>query len=219
VNTWAFYALWILGPILIGLATRQPAMLAAVVLALVLSRWLPDPAVWLRSMRRKRTLEAAISLNPHNTTARRDLALILLDRKRPARALAVLRDARDPTPEIDFLLGCALLESGDAAAALPELDKSIARDPKLRYGDPHLMMGRAHQALGQLDLADTSLARFVAVNGSSVEGYVRLARVRKARGDTAGAAAATREARTTYRQLPAFHKRKQRGWYVRALLA
>jgi predicted Zn-dependent protease len=218
VNTWAFWALWILGPTLLGLALGQPLLLLGVVAALVLYRWLPDPAVWLRSAAKKRSLEDAIHVNPDNTTARRDLAMILLERKRAKRAIPVLTAARDVTPEIEFLLGCAHLESRAPQEALVHLGKALERDAKLRYGDPHLFSARAHLALGKLDDAEQALARFVQMNGSSIEGHVRLARVRGARGDKAGARAAWQEARTTYRALPPFQRKRQRGWYARALL-
>jgi tetratricopeptide (TPR) repeat protein len=220
VNTWAFYALWILGPTLLGVAMGQPLMLVAVVAAIALYRWLPDPAVWLRGASKKRSLEDAVLVNPENLTARRDLATIFLERKRPKRAIDVLLPAREreATAEIEHLLGCARLESGDAQGALVHLEAAVQKDPKVRYGDPFLMAGRAHLALGKLDLAEGALTKFVQTNGSSVEGLVRLARVRSKRGDAAGAKKAFGEARVTYRQLPGFARRKQRGWWLRALI-
>ena len=51
-----------------------------------------------------------------------------------------------------------------------------------------------------------------------MEGRYKLALVRAARGDGAGAADALRQARDAYRDSPPFHRRKQLGWYLRARL-
>jgi hypothetical protein len=182
------------------------------------SCWLPDPAVWLRSHKKKRALEDAVLLNPQNLTARRDLAVISLERKQPRRAITSLVDVqqRESSAETEFLLGWAYVEAGDNAAALPPLQRALSLDAKLRYGDPHLLLGRAHAALGQLEQAQAAFEAFLAINTSSLEGQIRLARVKSARNDDVGARAARTAARTTYRLLPGFQKRRQRAWWLRS---
>ena len=92
------------------------------------------------------------------------------------------------------------------------------RDPKLRYGDAYLRLGDALMALGRHEEAERAYDALIGINSSTVEGYVKLARARKARGDEPGAQRAYDEARATYRQLPGFLRRRDWSWAVRAFL-
>jgi predicted Zn-dependent protease len=95
----------------------------------------------------------------------------------------------------------------------------VRRDPKLRYGDPFLKAGAAYTAIGKVDEAITCLERFTTMNGSSVEGHVRLARARAAKGDAQGRRRALDEASRTFRSLPGFQRRRQWSWWLRGLAA
>lgn len=208
-----FIALWI--------GTSYPEVLLGAIVVLVLQRYLPDPVLWLRHQSRLRALRADIAQNPDNVTARRDLAVIWLDRRRPARALPILAEAarREPdSPELLYLIGRALLLSGRPQEALDPLVKAIAQQERMHYGEGYLLCARALLQLGRHAEAEDALRRFLRINRSSVEGHVRLGRARKAQGDAAGARAARTEARETFAQLPRFLRRKQLGWYLRALL-
>ena len=59
----------------------------------------------------------------------------------------------------------------------------------------------------------------VGTNSSSVQGYYLLGKARAERGDREGAAAAFREARSTFWKLPAFKKRGQTSWWLRSVIA
>jgi hypothetical protein len=54
-------------------------------------------------------------------------------------------------------------------------------------------------------------------NSSALEPLIRLARVRRRRGDAVGAKKAIDEATRTWAELPAFMRRKQLGWRIRAV--
>src|SRR5574340_1598073 len=54
-------------------------------------RLLPDPVRPLTRLRRRWALEAALRVNPHDRRARFELAELLLEARRPARAVEVLR--------------------------------------------------------------------------------------------------------------------------------
>jgi tetratricopeptide (TPR) repeat protein len=220
-NWGSYYLFWILAPLVVSLLVAHPLVLLAIPVALVARRWLPDPWLAIKHAGRIRALDADVRANPDNVTARRNLAVIYLEKRRPGRALALVDQAlaRDAeSNELRFLRGLALLRLRRFEDAVGPLVEVCQRDPKFRYGEAYL---RAADALGGLrhweDACD-ALERFVEVNKSSVEGLYKLALARRAAGDAAGAQKALAEARQVYRDSPAFHRRKQFGWYLRARL-
>jgi len=216
---WSYWLVWFLAPTLLYAVTTQPLVLVVAVLGVALSRWLPDPIAWLRARKRRGALERAIALNGENVTARRDLATLHLEQRRPKRAVALLEPALQRAPddaELRYLLGAALVAGRRASEAIPHLESALARDPRIRYGDAHLKLGDALRALGRLDDAAAAYERFVAINGSSIEGWTRLAQTRARRGDGAGAKKAFDEASSTFALLPGFQRRRQWGWYLRS---
>jgi len=69
----------------------------------------------------------------------------------------------------------------------------------------------------KLDDAAAALRRFVGINGSSIEGHVRLARVEAALDHKDAAKAARKEAAQTWAALPPFQRRQQRIWWLRMI--
>ena len=179
----------------------------------------PDPVRWFRSSAKRRELTRILAQNPQNALAARQLAMLQLDANAPAAARAVLElaKARSADAETLFLLGAAHVRAGDPAAGLKELDDAIALDDRIRYGDAHLMRGVALQKQKKLDDAAAALRRFVGINGSSIEGHVRLARVEAALDHKDAAKAARKEAAQTWAALPPFQRRQQRLWWLRMI--
>jgi tetratricopeptide (TPR) repeat protein len=216
------YLLYYLFPILLSIVMARPIVLVGVAIFFVLHPFLPDPVVWASTGRRMRGLEAQVESNPSNVTARKELAQIYLQRLRPAKAVAVLEAALalDPNdPDLSFLMGLTRFRSGEYEAALPHLVKAVELEPRLRFGDPYLVAAEALIALERFEEAEDALDRFLLANSSSVQGFVMLARVRRARGDHEGAAAAIDEALATWAQIPGYRRRKELIWYLRARLA
>jgi tetratricopeptide (TPR) repeat protein len=220
--SWSYYALWLVCPLVLGIASAHPAVIGVVVVALVARRWLPDPYLYFKYAGRIRSLRTQIEANPDNAAAQRELALIFLDRRRPAKALAHVERAqrRDPeSAELLYLHGLALKGARRFDEALAQLVAATQREPRLRYGDAYLKAGDVLRELGRLDDAEDAYGRMVETNNSSVEGRYKLARVQRARGDRAAAARSFADARATYRQLPGFRRRKEWTWAFRAWLA
>lgn len=208
--------------ILLAWLLRYPWLLAGVVVFFLLRRFIPDPVVWARTQRRLSRLRAEISANPANVVARRDLARTMLERRRPRRALALLDEARARTPddpELLLLTGLARQRAGDHEGALAPLVRAVEVNPKVGYGEAYRVAGDALRALGRLEEAEDAYERFTRWNTSSMEGWLKLSRVRRRRGDAAGARAAIDEAVRTWQQLPGFQRRRQLGWWLRASLA
>lgn len=216
------YSAYYLAFIFLSYALRSPALMAGVVVFVLLRNVLPDPWVLWKTMGRIQSLETQVAANPSNVTARRDLARILLERLRPRRALALLDAARENhqnDPELLYLTGVARLRSGDAEGAIAPLVKAVEIEPRLLFGEPYRVAGDALNRLNRLEEAEDAYERYVKTNSSSVEGFTRLAEVRRSRGDVEGARAAVNEAITTFWQVPAYKRRQEVGWWLRAHVA
>lgn len=201
---------------------RRPPLMLGVVLFVVLRPFLPDPVVLLRTWGRIRSLTRQVEANPANIKARRDLAMLWLERMRPGRALELLveADRRDPNDaEILYLTGVARFRSGYAEGALDPLVRAVDIDPRVRFGEPYLVAGQALMALERHEEAEDALERYVRANSSSVQGHYLLGKTRAELRDREGAANALAEARSTFWQLPGFKKRGQTSWWARAVLA
>jgi len=212
---WAYY----LALFFLTYALQRPWVMLGVIVFVVLRPFIPDPVVVLRTWGKIRALEAQIAANPANITARRDLALLWLERLRPGRALELLDEARRRAPddaELLYLTGLARLRSGDAEGALAPLVRCVEIDPRLRYGDPYLAAAEALMSLNRLEEAEDAAERFTHANSSSIQGYVVLAEIRARRGDQAGARKAIREALDTWRQLPRYRRRGEFRYWLAA---
>jgi predicted Zn-dependent protease len=212
---WTYYLAWMV----ISYAMHQPWMLAGVVVFFVLRPFVPDPWLLARTWGRIRALETQIAANPANVTARRDLAVIWLERTRPRRALVLLDEARRRDPddaELLYLTGLARVRCGDAEGALEPLVKAVGIDARVRFGEPYLVAAEALTALERFEEAEDALDRYTSMSSSSLQGWVRLADVRRRRGDKKGADEALREALQTWSQIPGYRRRGELGWWIRA---
>jgi tetratricopeptide (TPR) repeat protein len=231
---WTYYAVSLLA----AFAVRNPWACGIVLVFFALRRWLPDPVVLLRSLSRLGSLKTQARLNAANLPVRRDLGRAYLDLLRPRAALKWLDEARaldGRDLEVAYLRGLALLRIGDDERALRAFAEAVGIDPDAgepfsdakgragstshrRYGEAYLAAATALERLGRWEQAEEALSMSTACNSSALEPLIRLARVRRRRGNEAGARAALEEARRTWSQLPAFMRRKQLGWRIRAAL-
>ncbi|HEX6766322.1 MAG TPA: tetratricopeptide repeat protein [Polyangiaceae bacterium] len=218
VGYWTYYLAWFA----LAYAIRYPWLALGALVFFLLRKVVPDPFVLLRTAGRIGALRRQIEANPANVTARRDLAMILVERLRPRAALPLLVEARERDPnnaELAYLLGLARFRSGDAEGALAPLVEAVELDPRVRFGEPYLCAALALVRLGRLEEAEDAFERYVDSNSSSVEGHVRLAVVRSHRDDKEGAKKALAEALETWRQIPPYQRRKQLRWWFRAQFA
>jgi len=212
---WAYYLAMMAATALL----QYPPLLIGIVVFFVARPFLPDPVVLWRTFGRVQSLRRQIEANPANVTARRDLAIVYLDRLRPGRALELVDEARQrfpDDPELLFLKGLAHHRKAEHAAALDPLVKALDIDPRLRFGEPYLIAGRSLRALGRKEEALDSLERFTRSNGSSLQGHLELARAHRDAGDDPETQRALGELFATWRQLPGYQRRKQVGTWLRA---
>ena len=213
------YFTYYLAFILISAIAQYPPLLVGIVVFFLLRRWVPDPIVFFRTMGRIQALNRQIDANPANVTARRDLAMVYLDRLRPGRALELLGEASKRFPddaELLYLTGLAHWKRGQAEQALDPLVKSVSIDPRVRYGDAYRVAGDALKKLGRHEEAIDSYERFVHTNSSSIEGHVKLALAHRAAKDEAASKSALDEAFRTWSQIPGYKRRKELSWWLYA---
>jgi tetratricopeptide (TPR) repeat protein len=198
---------------------QYPPLLVGLVAIYVLRRFVPDPFVLFRTSGRIQRLKRQIDANPANVTARRDLAMVYVERLRPGRALELLNEARARFPndaELLFLTGLAQFRRGQPQEALEPLVQSASIDARIRYGEAYLVAGDALRKLDRHEEAVDAYERFVSMNTSSIEGHVKLALALRAAKDEAGAKKALAEALSTWSQIPGYKRRKEFAWWLRA---
>jgi tetratricopeptide (TPR) repeat protein len=194
----------------------------ASLLALVVFWWaadrftfgvLPDPLRALGRARRRARLEAMIQANPSDRRARFELAQLLVEARRPGRALEVLRpnlEAGDDDVHTAFVYGVALARTGKLAEAERVLGIARAAEPGYRMGEVDLELGIVRLARGDADGAREALARLIEARPGTVQGRYHLARALEASGDAEGARRLRDEAWREYRAVPAFRRRADR---------
>jgi len=224
---------WLLWILLASLTGRPIASLAAV-LALwwVADRFtfqlLPDPLRWLARRQREGQLRRLLGANPSDRRARLELAQLLLERRRPGEAAALLRlnvEAGDEDLHTAYALGAALARSGDRDRAEPVLAVARQLDPAFRMGEIDLELGRLRVRAGDFAGAREALVRLVEARPGTVEGRWLLAQALRGLGETAAAAEALEAGWREYQGLPRFRRRQERlfAWRIKpwrpALLA
>ena len=215
---WTYYllmmALWYL--------VDHPAVLAGVVVIFLLRDFIPDPYVLMRTAGRVRALRSQIAANPANTTARRDLARVYLERSRPKRALTLLDEARKRHPddaELLFLTGLAQARLRRHEEALSSLIDAVGIDPRTGFGEPYRAAGDVLMKLERYADAEDAYEHYVDTNSSAIDGWYKLSRARAKQGKADDAERALTELRDTWRTLPAYLRRKQWTWRVRGMFA
>jgi len=228
---WTYYAL----TFFLAYAARNPLVCVIALGIYALKPWLPDPVVLLGTLSRVGALRKQASLNAANITVRRDLGRAYLDLRRPRKALSYLDEARARDPrdqDIAYLRGVALLSIRENEAALQAFGEAVgvhAGEEEAsvgegegalfsRYAEAYLGAACALERLDRMPQAEEALSASASFNSSLIEPLVRLARVRRAQGNTDGARDALKDARRTFGELPGFMRRRQLGWGVRAYL-
>jgi tetratricopeptide (TPR) repeat protein len=132
---------------------------------------------------------------PPQVTRKLADAAQLLRARRPADAIAPLRDAAASMPgdaAILHDLGVACLECGLHAEAVTALQRAIAADP--RYADAHLRLGIAWEASGALTAALAAYQRAARLLPSLADAAYRAGDLLDSLGQSTGAASAYRSA-------------------------
>jgi hypothetical protein len=192
-------------------------------LVYIVAEVLPDIGLLRGSLRafprrrRIRELELAIVDNP-SVGNFEELADLNLEERNYARArelydkvLARQTDTLDPY----YRRGLAAIEMNDFAAAVPDLERVVAKDPKYDF---HRALGLLAHALGQTGQPERARALFDQATGISTtsEVYYNYASFLAAQNDIAGACEWAQRILAKKPGMPRYLQRLERPWFRKA---
>jgi hypothetical protein len=127
------------------------------------------------------------------------------------RAIAARADTLDPF----YRRGVCDLLMGDAAAALPDLERVVAKEPRYDFDRAAGLLAHAYAQTGQKERAE-SLFREVTARSTSSETYLNFADLLAAEGQNAEAREWAQRVLDKRPVLPGYQRRLQRPWFRRA---
>ena len=134
-----------------------------------------------------KSFRRVLDLEPRQTVARYNLALVLRRADRLQEALEELRRALaiDPRPEVHYTMGIIYWHQGDLDRAADALRAAVAAEP--HYADAHYSLGAVLKAKRDWPGAAASLRRAVDLRPDLSAAHYTLAQVLLQRGDESGA--------------------------------
>lgn len=118
--------------------------------------------------------------------------------------------------EARYRLALCRYDRGDYREAADLLEQVHAESPGYDYGLSYLRLAQAQQHLGNEDRASEIYDTLLRYYPGHAEGSYHYAQLLAHRGETARAAELLRELIVTVRHSPAFQRRRNRHWYLKA---
>ena len=167
--------------------------------------------------RRIRQLEAIILDNPAPGNYE-ELADLYLEEKKYSRARECFDKAistRTDSPDPFYRRGIAEIELGDFPAAVSDLERVVAKDPKYDFYRGAGLLAHAYANTGDSQKADAWFQKTVQISTLS-ETYLNYAEFLRTQGRTAEAREWTQRVLAKKPTLPSYLKRRERPWFRRA---
>jgi len=167
--------------------------------------------------RRIRDLEAIILDNP-SAGNYEELADLYLDEGKYGRARECYDRAissRTDSPDPFYRRGLTEIEMGDFAAAVPDLERVTAKDPKYDFYRAAGLLAHAYAQSGQFEKADALFQKTTQISTLS-ETYLNYANFLAAQGRTTEAREWTQRILAKKPTLPGYLKRRERPWFRKA---
>jgi hypothetical protein len=188
----------------------------------IVAEVVPDASLLAQSMqrlsrrRRIKLLEAVVLQNAAIGNVE-ELADLLLEERQFARARALydkVLAGHSDSHSLDpiYRRGIACLELGDAAAAVADLDRVVAKDPKYDFNRALGLLGHAHALAGHAEKADAIFKNAVAVSMLS-ETYYNYATFLSAQNRAADAREFAQRILASKATVPRYLQRRDRIWY------
>ncbi|USG65915.1 tetratricopeptide repeat protein [Brevibacillus ruminantium] len=178
-------------------------------------RLLPDVTKPFRRNSRIAALRRELRLNPHDTSAKVELARLLMEKGQYQEALAYLDEVAlimQESAEVISDRGICLLKTGRVEEGEAILKKALEMNPRVKYGEPYLRLGEAFAKHNQTEKALAYLEELTGIQTSSAEVYYKLGMLYTQIGQKEKARQAFSEAVEVYRGLPKYKKRTERRW-------
>ena len=169
--------------------------------------------------RRKRVaaLELAIRDNPSGGNYEELGELLMEDGKFKAAREAFDKAiaARIDTPDAFYRRGACALKLGEAQAAIPDLERVVARQPDYDFNRAPALLAHAYALTGQKERAE-QLFRRVTVTSTLSETYLNFADMLFADGRPAEAREWAQKVLDKSPTMPRYLRRRERPWFARA---
>lgn len=150
------------------------------------------------------------------------IGALYLARGRPRTALQHLVEAARGEPELaewHYRLGLARLATRDAAGALADFERCVAREEEHAYGAAQMRRAECLQRIGRAQEALEALALFERNHGPSPESFYRRGQALRSLGKKREARAAFAAVAALARNATRYQKREAGWWALRASLA
>lgn len=166
-----------------------------------------------------RDLKEQVAINPSNASALKDLGRLCVRKKRYQTASHYLEQAinrLEDSDEANYFLGLAYLKTGREDEGLAQINKALALNPRLLYGEPYLRLGEYYLGHDKRAEALNMLNHFKEIHSSSSEGFYQLGRLYLKLGDHEKAHEMFRKAYEVFRMSPWYKKKIDRPWAWKA---
>jgi hypothetical protein len=167
--------------------------------------------------KRIRELELAILDNP-SAGNYEELGLLYLDDGNFVRARACYDkaiSARTDSPDPFYRRGVAEVELGDFAAAVPDLERAVAADPKYDFYRAPALLAHAYANTGQPEKAETLFEQATKISTMS-ETYYNYALLLQAQGRIAESRQWAEKILDKRLTMPRYLRRRERPWFRKA---
>ncbi len=167
--------------------------------------------------RRISELQAMVIDNP-SAGNYEELGQLYLDEGKFARAKECFDRAissRTDSPDPFYRRGICAMELGEFAAAVPDLERAVSKDPKYDFSRAPALLAHAYARTGQPDRAD-ALFRKVMETSTLTESQIYYAEFLKSQGRKLEARELLQRVLNKKRTMPGFQKRRERPWFRRA---
>ncbi len=123
--------------------------------------------------------------------------------------------SRTDSPDPFYRRGICAIELGDFAAAVPDLERVVSKDPKYDFARAPGLLAHAYARTGQNEKADALFRKVMEVS-TLTESQVNYAEFLKAQGRGAEAREILERVLNKKRTMPGFQRRRERPWFRRA---
>jgi hypothetical protein len=167
--------------------------------------------------KRIRELQASILDNP-SAGNYEELAGLYQDEGQFAQARACYDksiSARTDSPDPFYRRGQCALSLGDFSAAVPDLERTVAKDRKYDFQRAAALLAHAYANTGAPEKAE-ALFREVIVTSTLSETYINYAAFLAAQGRTAEAREIAQKVLAKKPTMPGYLKRRERPWFRKA---
>ena len=164
--------------------------------------------------KRIRELEALVYDNP-SAGNYEELGDLYMEDGRLAQARAAFDKAiaaRSDTLDAFYRRGACALQLGDAAAALPDLERVVGKEPRYDFDRAAGLLAHAYAQTGQKERAET-LFRQVTARSVASETYLNFADLLASEGKNAEAREWAQKVLDKKPSMPGYLRRRERPWF------